>query len=232
MGLNEGAGWGCGMTRVYELLSHDFMYQDIDNMLIFLGNHDVDRFGDCIGKDPRKLKLGMAMLATMRGIPQIFAGDELLFVSADRSQGHGGLRVDFPGGWEGDKCNLFTEEGRKAQRLGTDGLPVYPGQADELFNYASKLLNWRKGAAEIHHGRTLHFLTRDNTYAYFRYDSSKAAFVFINNSDEAKTIPWSHYAEITKGLHNGRNVVTGETVIPDDSTIVAAQTALVLEFDR
>ena len=232
MGLNEGAGWGCGMTRVYELLSHDFMYQDIDNMLIFLGNHDVDRFGDCIGKDPRKLKLGMAMLATMRGIPQIFAGDELLFVSADRSQGHGGLRVDFLGGWEGDKCNLFTEEGRKAQRLGTDGLPVYPGQADELFNYASKLLNWRKGAAEIHHGRTLHFLTRDNTYAYFRYDSSKAAFVFINNSDEAKTIPWSHYAEITKGLHNGRNVITGETVIPDDSTIVAAQTALVLEFDR
>ena len=80
MGLNEGAGWGCGMTRIYEILSHDFLYPDVNNLLIFAGNHDTDRIGDVVGKNPKKLKLAMTLMATMRGIPQIFAGDELMMV--------------------------------------------------------------------------------------------------------------------------------------------------------
>ena len=232
MGLNEGAGWGCGMTRVYEVLSHDFLYADVNNLLVFAGNHDTDRIGDVVGKNPKKLKLAMTMMATMRGIPQIFAGDELMFVSADRSQGHGGLRVDFPGGWPGDKVNLFTHEGREAQRVNTDGKAVYPGQAEQLFDYASRLFNWRKTAEVIHTGRTLHFIIRDNTYAFFRYNDSKAVFVFINNSNEDKTVPWSYYSEISDGLTGGVDVLTGTPVTIDDSTVVPPETALVVEFDR
>lgn len=232
MGLNEGAGWGCGMTRIYEILSHDFLYPDVNNLLIFVGNHDTDRIGDVVGKNPKKLRLAMTLMATMRGIPQVFAGDELMMVSADRSQGHGGLRVDFPGGWPGDKMNLFTHEGREAQRLNTDGKAVYPGQAELLFDYVSRLFNWRKTAEVIHTGRTLHFITRDNTYAFFRYNDSKAVFVFINNSEEEKTIPWSYYSEISEGLKEGIDVLTGATVTIDDSTKVAPETALVVEFQR
>ena len=230
MGLNEGAGWGCGMTRIYEILSHDFLYPNVNNLLIFAGNHDTDRIGDVVGKNPKKLRLAMTLMATMRGIPQIFAGDELMMVSADRSQGHGGLRVDFPGGWPGDKMNLFTHEGREAQRLNTDGKAVYPGQAELLFDYVSRLFNWRKTAEVIHTGRTLHFITRDNTYAFFRYNDNKAVFVFINNSEEEKTIPWSYYSEISEGLKEGIDVLTGTTVTIDDSTKVAPETALVVEF--
>ena len=73
------------------------------------------------------------MMATMRGLPQVFVGDEMMFVSKDLSQGHGGLRVDFPGGWEGDKVNLFTAEGR-AQHA----------QATELYDYSRTLFQWRK----------------------------------------------------------------------------------------
>ena len=231
--LNEGAGWGCGMTRIYETLSHDFLYADVNNLLIFAGNHDTDRIGDVVGKNPKKLKLAMTLMATLRGIPQIFAGDELMMVSADRSEGHGGLRVDFPGGWEGDKVNLFTKEGREAQRYGTDGRPTYPGQAQQLFEYVSRLFNWRKTAEVIHTGRTLHFITRDNAYAFFRYNDSKAVFVFINNSSEAKKVPWSRYSEITESLSDsGTDVLTGEDVTLNDETSVAAETALVVEFDR
>ena len=45
----------------------------------------------------------------------------------------------------------------------------------------------------------MHFLSRDNTYAYFRYDDTDAVFVFINNSRGKKQVPWSHYAEIASG---------------------------------
>lgn len=224
--------WGAGMTKVYDCLSHDFVYHDLSKMMIFPGNHDTDRIGDVVRQNPDRLKLVMTMMATMRGFPQIFAGDEMMFVSRDRSQGHGGLRVDFPGGWADDKENWFTEEGRKSALTGTDGKPVAAGQVAELHDFTRKLFQWRKGKGVIHDGKTLHFLTRDNTYAYFRYNADEAVFVFINNSRGRKSIPWSHYAEIADGLYDGHDVMTGEAVEVNDATVVGPRQALVVEYKR
>jgi glycosidase len=211
--------WGEGMYRVYNDLSHDFVYHDLSKMMIFVANHDTDRIGDVVRGNPDRLKLSMVLLATMRGIPQIFAGDEMMFRSADLSQGHGGLRVDFPGGWADDEVNLFDPAERPAMRA-------------DLHDFTSKLFQWRKQTPVIHNGKTLHFLSRDNTYAYFRYNDTDAVFVFINNSRGKKSIPWSHYAEITESLSGGHNVMTGESLIVDDSTIVEPRGALIVEFRR
>ena len=230
----DNPGWGQGMTRVYDILSHDFVYHDLSKMLIFPGNHDTARLGDVLGKNPAKVKLAMAMMATMRGIPQIFAGDELMFVSDNlRDAGdHGGLRVDFPGGWKGDAVDLFTEEGRKAQTHNTDGLEVPQGQAAEMFDYVSRLFQWRKTKDVIHNGKTLHFMTRDNTYGYFRHDEDDVVFVYINNSQQPKNIPWSYYSEISEGLKDGVDVITGEPCEISDATVVPPCTALIVEYRR
>ena len=230
----DNPGWGQGMTRVYDILSHDFVYHDLSKMLIFPGNHDTARLGDVLGKNPAKVKLAMAMMATMRGIPQIFAGDELMFVSNNlRDAGdHGGLRVDFPGGWKGDAVDLFTDEGRKAQTHNTDGLEVPQGQAAEMFDYVSRLFQWRKTKDVIHNGRTLHFMTRDNTYGYFRHDEEDVVFVYINNSQQPKNIPWSYYSEISEGLKDGVDVITGEPCEISDATVVPPCTALIVEYRR
>ena len=215
----DNPGWGQGMTRVYDCLSHDFVYHDLSNMMIFAGNHDMNRIGDTIGKNPKRAKLAMTLMATMRGIPQIFYGDEMMFCSKDLSQGHGGLRVDFPGGWQEDKVNLFSSEGRT-------------GLHKELFDYSQRLLQWRKGKEVIHNGQTMHFMTRDNTYAYFRYNDEEAVFVYINNSGETKRIPWSNYAEIAASLHDGVDVLSGAPTTVSDATEVGAHEALVVEFKR
>lgn len=230
----DNPGWGQGMTRIYDAISHDFVYHDLSKMLIFPGNHDTARIGDVVRKDPSRLKAAMALIATMRGIPQIFAGDELMFVSSDLDDmgSHGGLRVDFPGGWPGDAFDLFTEEGRDSQAVNTDGLAVPKGQAGELYRYVSRLFNWRKGKKVIHEGKTMHFLSRDNTYGYFRYDDREAVFVYVNNSDSPKNIPWSHYSEISDGLSEGRDVLTGEPCEISDSTVAAPHSVLVAEFMR
>lgn len=211
--------WGEGMIRVYETLSNDFVYHDLSKMLIFAANHDTDRVGDVVRKNPERLKLSMALLATLRGTPQIFSGDEMMFTSKDLSQGHGGLRVDFPGGWEGDAVDLFDAAQRDAVQT-------------DVYDYTQRLFNWRKSKEVIHSGRTLHFAGRDNTYAYFRYNDTDAVFVFINNSRGAKKVPWSHYAEITEGLREGRNVLTSEPCVVNDDTQVAARQALVVEYKK
>ena len=207
----QNPGWGQGMTRVYDILSHDFLYKDVNDILVFMGNHDVGRIGDVLDGDVDRMKLAITMLATIRGIPQIFYGDEFMMRSANREDpwGHGGLRADFTEGWQ----NLSPEN-------------------KEVYDYSKKLFQWRKETPVIAQGRTLHFLSRDNTYAYFRYDDDSVVFVFINNSNEGKKLPWSYYSEITEGLGDGYDIISSEIVRLSDDTIVPAVSALVVEFDR
>lgn len=213
----DNPGWGEGMTRIYDCLSHDFVYHDLSKMMIFLGNHDLTRIGDVLNGNVDRMKIATVMLTTMRGIPQVFAGDEQMFRSANLSQGHGGLRVDFPGGWEGDKKDYFHKR---------------DGVAKEMFDFSQKLFQWRKGKKVIHEGKTMHFMTRDNTYAYFRYNDEEVVFVYINNSGRKVNIPWSNYAEVAEGLKSGRNVLTGEDVELSNDVKVAPRGVLVVEFTR
>ena len=211
--------WGGGMLRVYNALSHDFVYEDLSNMLIFAANHDTDRITDILEKDVKSAKIIMTLLATMRGIPQLFAGDELMFVSKDRSQGHGGLRVDFPGGWAADKVDLFDE----AQRDETQAA---------IHAHTKRLFNWRKGATVVQQGKTLHFASRDNTYAFFRYNDTDAVFVYVNNSKETKLVPWGNYAEISDSLTDGYDVLADKPTTIDAQTAVASKESIVVSFKR
>lgn len=221
-GLNsDNPGWGEGMTKVYDALSHDFLYGDPRTLLIFMGNHDTPRVADVLKKDMSRLKLATIMMATMRGVPQIFAGDELMFVSdnSDNISDHGDLRIDFPGGWEGDSINIFEAQGRTEQQ-------------SELFDFTRKLLQWRKGAEVIHNGKTKQFHSRDNAYCYFRYDDKKVVMVYINNSNESKEIDWSKYSEITDGLTTGIDIITGEEITKGNKIEVPHKSAVIIEFDR
>ena len=183
-------GWGGGLTRIYDALAQDYLYGDVNNLLIFLDNHDMDRIGDVVkDKDPHRTKLAYALLSTLRGIPQVFAGDEYDMHSADMSLGHSTLRMPLP------SEEQLTEEQR------------------DMFDYQKHLLQWRKSEPVIHTGKTMHFLSRDNTYAFFRYNADEAVFVFANASEEARTIPTAHYAEILNRYNAvGTDILTGETV--------------------
>lgn len=237
--------WGSGMFKVYNSLSHDFLYHDLSKMLIFLANHDHSRLGDVWEHDPAKMKIGLALLATLRGIPQLYNGDEMMFSARAGEMNDGSKRIDFPGGWAGDKVNLFTAEGRaEAARkprktLGSklsgllggksDAAPDY-SFAEELHDYTARLFNWRKGCKVIHEGKTMHFLSRDNTYAFFRYTDTGKVFVFVNNTDSEAAVPWEHYDEISPGRRCAINVLTGERVFLQPGLTVPAMSALIAEF--
>ena len=226
----DSVGWDEGMTRIYSVLAQDFAYKDLSNVLIFFANHDHARTGDILRKDPARMKLALTLLATLRGIPQLYYGDEMMFLERPGFHNDGSKRIDFPGGWEGDAVDLFTAEGRAADPVAAD-----------LHDYACRLFNWRKGASVIHHGKTLHFLSRwnegnrnitDNTYAFFRYDDTDAVFVYINNTSEDRALDWSHYNEFVSGPVDGTDVLTGEAVTLADGLIVAPKSALIVSFQR
>lgn len=85
----DNLGWGEGMSQIYNTLALDFVYRQPENLLIFLDNHDTDRFADAMDGDADRIKLGLTMLATTRGVPQLYYGTEMMLRSKDMSQGHG-----------------------------------------------------------------------------------------------------------------------------------------------
>ena len=91
----------------------------------------------------------------------------------------------------------------------------------DMFDFQSKLFQWRKKEPVLHFGKTMHFLARNNTYAYFRYDDSgEAVFVFANASDEPRRIPTETYDEILNQYNpDGINPITGEAVNMADTDI-------------
>ncbi len=207
---NDGSGWGNGLTRVYDAVAMDYMYADVNKLFTFLGNHDMARITDVVkDKDPRRVQLAYVLLATMRGIPQVLYGDEYAMTAPEDPNSHSLLRMPLP--------------------LGEQVTP--PMQ--KMFNFQSALFQWRKNEPVLHTGRTMHFLSRDNTYAFFRYNAREAVFVFANAADEPRTIPTAHYAEIL-GKYNavGINPLTGEKIdlsrtdieVPGVSTLVVKLT--------
>ena len=73
----------------------DFVYPEPFNNVIFLDNHDTERFYGTMGKDIRKYKMGFALLMINRGIPQMYYGAEINLFGT-RAKGDGDIRKDFP----------------------------------------------------------------------------------------------------------------------------------------
>lgn len=218
LAFNEkGGGWSDGLMRLYNVLADDFIYADIQNILVFPENHDVGRIYNILNKDLNSLKMVTAFTGTMRGIPQWYYGTELL-MDGNGYEGHSHIRHDFPGGWPGDDTNAFTREGR------TD-------DQNEIYDYLKQILEYRKTSKPIHFGETTHFVPQNNVYVYFRHLEDEAVMVMLNNSsNESKTIEGERFMEILKKYNSGKDIMTGQAVSSFDSFDIPAKSARIIEL--
>lgn len=103
---------GAPMTVFTSVLDQDRLYPHPERLVTFLGNHDTSRFLGEPGATSAELKMAFALLATLRGMPQIYSGDEI----AMRGGKDPDNRHDFPGGFPGDTTDAFTAQGRTAEQ--------------------------------------------------------------------------------------------------------------------
>lgn len=194
--IHEDFGWNTGVAKIYYTLSWDYLYENPNAMVTFLDNHDVDRFLGTIDNDLQDYKMALGILLTTRGIPQLYYGAE---INMDRGGHHGYLREDFPGGWNGDKVNKFTSEGR------TD-------DENSTWDYISKLSNWRKNSSAITNGKLKQFVPENGVYVYFRYSDNQTIMVIVNTNKEAKTIDTKRYHEVLKNFTKAENIIDNSII--------------------
>ncbi|KAF5033984.1 1,4-alpha-glucan branching enzyme GlgB [anaerobic digester metagenome] len=214
--FSEPEGWSEGMARIYMVLAQDFVYDNPYNTLIFLDNHDLNRYFNTIGNDMQAMKMALTFLLTTRGIPQLYYGTELL-MDGQEHLGHGEIRKDFPGGWAADTVNAFVAAGRSNAQ-------------NEIYNHLKNLLHWRGNARAVHYGKLLHFLPEDGVYTYFRILNDEVVMVMINNNTEPKNVSINRFSEVIGGYNQAREVITGQPVMWSDHIVIPARTASVFEM--
>jgi len=192
--ITENFGWTEGVNKLYTTAAQDFAYKNPMREVIFLDNHDINRFYSVLEEDTTKYKMALAWLLTFRGIPELYYGDEILMTGFTNPDGN--VRLDFKGGWPGDPVNKFTKEGRTEKE-------------ESIFEYIKRLANFRKNSSAITSGKMMQYMPVDGLYTYFRYDDKQTVMCVMNTSDKPATIDLSRFSERMKGFTKAYDVATG-----------------------
>jgi glycosidase len=215
--LNGKFGWTDGVVRLYNTLTYDYQYKDATKNVVFLDNHDLNRFYSVVNEDFSKYKSGIAWLLTTRGIPQFYYGNEILMTGTTNPDGK--VRLDFKGGWPEDKVNKFTVAGRTEKE-------------NEAFNYVRKLATYRKNNEVLQTGKMMQFVPQDGVYVYFRYNASKTVMMLMNGEEKEVSLSTARFAERTSGYTQAVNVATDEVLADISKIKIPAKTTLVLELKK
>jgi glycosidase len=213
--LTKPQGWTEGITRLYQNMANDFIYENAADNVTFIDNHDLARFFSVLNEDVVKYKSAIAWLLTVRGIPQWYYGAELGFTGLSNPDGK--VRQDMPGGWKEDERSVFTEGGRNDREK-------------ELFNFTKKLANYRKSQPALHDGKMMQFLPMDGVYVYFRYNPSATIMVVMNTSDKDQTIETKRFKERLSGFNTAKDVLSDKTLSDISKLTVKKSETLVLEL--
>ena len=159
------------VKKIVNVLRQDRFYPHPELLVTFIDNHDKPRFLTEAGGSREKLKLALSLLATLRGIPQIYSGDEIGIPGGEDPDN----RRDFPGGFPGDSNNAFTLAGRGPEQ-------------QEIFAHVRTLLNLRRQHAALRTGVQKHVAVSDTYYVFTREGNGERLLVVFHNADTIENV--------------------------------------------
>lgn len=214
--LAEPESYNKGLIRIYETIAADYLYADPMRLMVFPDNHDRPRMLATVDNKVELAKSNLILMATTRGIPQVFYGTEVL-ISSPKVRDDGVLRADMPGGWAGDRVNAFS------------GAGLSPAQRD-MQDFVRTLFNWRKTSSAVTQGKLTHYLPKDGSYVYFRHDGRQTVMVVINKNAADTRLDLGRFAGMIKGARSATNVLTKAQVNLGAPLLLPAMSSVVLAW--
>lgn len=188
-------GWSDGVNRLYTTLAEDMLYKDPMNNCLFLDNHDMDRFFSVSGENMDQFKMGIGLLFTLRGIPHLYYGTEILMKNF-KNPSDAMVREDFPGGFPGDTANKFLPLGRTSAE-------------NTAFDFVSKLANFRKNSTALGKGKLMQYIPFKGVYVYFRFDSNQTILCAVNSDTVDRSLKFNDFEERTRGFESATDIMSG-----------------------
>lgn len=162
--IRNAFGRGKSIREVHQMFGRDWLYPDPNRLTTFLGVHDMQRFMNEEGATIPGLKLALTLIATSRGTPLLYYGDEIAMKGGPDPDN----RRDFPGGFPGDARDAFDPSARTPTE-------------NEVWNHVAKLGALRKEYTSLRQGRSIDLLDAEQQYAYARKLDKECVLVVMNN---------------------------------------------------
>jgi neopullulanase len=186
---------GAPAGRIANILRQDELYPHPDWLIPFFANHDVPRLVSEPGSSPEKLLTAFTLTLTLRGIPQLYYGDEIGMTGG----GDPDNRHDFPGGWPGDARNAFTKAGRTPEQ-------------ERIFTAVQKLLKLRGEHAALRTGKLFHLFSDNGSYVCLRQTDDERLVIVFNN-EKAQRILDVSLANTPAGNAQSVHALYGEAFV-------------------
>ncbi len=188
------------LTAIYEPFGQDLVYSNVNNLLVFFDNHDVDRGMYAAEWNVHKFEVALTLTLTTRGIPQLFYGTE---IGMDGGGHHGRIRAPFPGGFNDNQPDCFTKVGRNEKQ-------------NEIYNFTKHLLKLRSDYPALSIGKLTQFKPKDNIYTYFKSYKEQNVLVIINDNDFEKELNVNTFIHKTDKNVEYINLLNGEKLTKKD----------------
>jgi glycosidase len=173
---------------VYETLAQDIVYNDPNNLVVFMDNHDIERAMFIAEGNIGKFKIALNLLLFTRGIPVIFYGTE---IGISGGKHHGEIRQPFPGEFDGDDRYAFMRSERTEKE-------------NKIFDYLTELLKLRKDYPVLSKGKMRHIYAGDGLYIIIKAYSDDEALILVNTGENDRTI---HPFQIKMFLNDIKKIV-------------------------
>lgn len=192
-----GTGDGGSMASLPSIQRQDWLYPHPERLVTFFGNQDTPRFLSEPGASMERMKMAFGLIASMRGTPQIYYGDEIGLVANVA----GDNRADFPGGFPGDAANAFTAAGRT------------PDQ-QAMYAWVQGLFQVRAAHPVLQAGMQQTLLADNTGLVFARYEppvsagrgagsaSAPAVLVLVNKSASPRTFQLDFSQTALEGTQN------------------------------
>ena len=169
--INKVVSQGQSAKTIVNVLRQDRLFPHPELLVTFIGNHDMPRFLTQAQGSREKLKAAFSLLATLRGIPQIYYGDEIGMTGGDDPDD----RHDFPGGFPGDSQSAFTQAGRTAEQ-------------QEVYAHLQSLLRLRREHPALSEGVQKHVVVDDDYYLFTRETEGERLLVAFYKGQSPKSL--------------------------------------------
>jgi glycosidase len=159
------------MHSLRNLLKYDALYPDPLKITTMVNNHDTPRFMSLPGATLEGAQLHMAFMLSVRGIPQLYYGEEIAMEGKEDPDN----RRDFPGGFPDDPRNAFDSRGRNQTE-------------QAMFEWTRRWLRLRAEHSAIRRGQLIDLFYDDEVYVFMRQDQREKVILAFNRSAPEKTV--------------------------------------------
>jgi len=137
-------------------LKYDGLYPDASKVTVLANNHDTTRFMSLEGATAAGAMMHVAFVLSVRGIPQLYAGEEIAMEGGEDPDN----RRDFP-------SDAFRAEGRKPKER-------------EMFEWTRAWIKLRRDHAAMRAGKLIELFADDETYVFARQLGAETIVIAFN----------------------------------------------------